>query len=53
MDERVIAVIVEVQAAYAHIEAFKETPGTMDPRSIACALTRLDEAMLWLANARQ
>jgi hypothetical protein len=53
MDEEIIAIIVGLQEQYDSIQKLKEKPGSFDGRSISIALTELDTAMLWLANARK
>lgn len=53
MDEKFIQILSQLQVLYLEIEKLKETPGTVDPRSVAVALTYLDTAMLWVANARK
>jgi hypothetical protein len=53
MDEKILNIVIALQAAYQEIEKLRETPGTIDGRSVSVALTHLDTTLLWLANARK
>lgn len=52
-DDSVIDVVMELQRTFLRIEEMKADPASpLNKRALAIALTELETAMLWLANAR-
>jgi hypothetical protein len=52
-DALVVGILAGLQAQFLTIEALKASPSSaLDKRALAIALTELETAMLWLANAR-
>ena len=53
MEEKDVSIVQQMEACKLRLDELKKEPEKYDGRAISIAITNLETAMLWFANAKK